>query len=193
MEALTASRFDRREFLIRSSAGLIHCATAGLAWAHDAIPQFRTPLPTPPVLQPVLRDSTADYYEITQTEASVEIIPGLRTRVWGYNGIFPGPTIEARRGRTAVVTHANRLRVPGLSSKHEGTRSSGLRATERLDFAETVGNARQEGGWKDTVAIDDGEEVEVIIRWSGYQGRYLLHCHNLEHEDHSMMARVDVV
>jgi Multicopper oxidase len=113
MEALTASRFDRREFLIRSSAGLIHCATAGLAWAHDAIPQFRTTLPTPPVLQPVLRDSTADYYEITQTEASVEIIPGLRTRVWGYNGIFPGPTIEARRGRTAVVTHANRLRVPG--------------------------------------------------------------------------------
>jgi FtsP/CotA-like multicopper oxidase with cupredoxin domain len=52
---------------------------------------------------------------------------------------------------------------------------------------------RQEQGWKDTVAIEDGEEVDVIIRWSGYRGRYLLHCHNLEHEDHSMMARVDVV
>ena len=52
---------------------------------------------------------------------------------------------------------------------------------------------RQERGWKDTVAIEDGEEVDVIIRWSGYKGRYLLHCHNLEHEDHSMMARVDVV
>jgi FtsP/CotA-like multicopper oxidase with cupredoxin domain len=51
---------------------------------------------------------------------------------------------------------------------------------------------RQEAGWKDTVAIEDGEEVDVIIRWSGYRGRYLLHCHNLEHEDHSMMARVDV-
>jgi spore coat protein A, manganese oxidase len=51
---------------------------------------------------------------------------------------------------------------------------------------------RQEMGWKDTVAIEEGEEVDVIIRWSGYQGRYLLHCHNLEHEDHSMMARVDV-
>jgi Multicopper oxidase len=24
-------------------------------------------------------------------------------------------------------------------------------------------------------------------------GRYLLHCHKLEHEDHSMMARFDVV
>jgi spore coat protein A len=52
---------------------------------------------------------------------------------------------------------------------------------------------RQERGWKDTVAIEDGEEVEIIMRWSGYRGRYLLHCHNIEHEDHSMMARVDVV
>ena len=52
---------------------------------------------------------------------------------------------------------------------------------------------RQERGWKDTVAIEDSEEVEVIIRWRGYKGRYLLHCHNLEHEDHSMMARIDVV
>ena len=48
----------------------------------------------------------------------------------------------------------------------------------------------EEGGWKDTVAID---EVDVIIRWSGYRGRYLLYCHNLEHEDHSMMARIDVI
>ena len=51
----------------------------------------------------------------------------------------------------------------------------------------------QEGGWKDTVAIDEGEEVEVLIRWDGFRGRYLLHCHNLEHEDHTMMARVDVI
>jgi FtsP/CotA-like multicopper oxidase with cupredoxin domain len=27
----------------------------------------------------------------------------------------------------------------------------------------------------------------------GYRGRYLLHCHNLEHEDHTLMARVDVI
>jgi FtsP/CotA-like multicopper oxidase with cupredoxin domain len=51
---------------------------------------------------------------------------------------------------------------------------------------------RHEGGWKDTVAIDKGENVDVILKWSGYRGRYLLHCHNLEHEDHSMMARVEV-
>jgi spore coat protein A len=52
---------------------------------------------------------------------------------------------------------------------------------------------RQEAGWKDTLAIEDGAEVDVIMRWSGYRGRYVLHCHNLEHEDHSMMARIDVI
>jgi Multicopper oxidase len=52
---------------------------------------------------------------------------------------------------------------------------------------------RQEAGWKDTVAIEDGEEVDAIMRWSGYRGRYVLQCHNLEHEDHGMMARIDVI
>jgi FtsP/CotA-like multicopper oxidase with cupredoxin domain len=50
-----------------------------------------------------------------------------------------------------------------------------------------------ETGWKDTVAVEKGEDVSVIARFDGYRGRYLLHCHNLEHEDHSRMARFDVV
>jgi len=49
-----------------------------------------------------------------------------------------------------------------------------------------------EGGWKDTVSVNEGEQVDVIMRWRGFRGRYLLHCHNLEHQDHSMMARIDV-
>ena len=50
-----------------------------------------------------------------------------------------------------------------------------------------------EAGWKDTVAVDRDEDVSVIAKFGGYRGRYILHCHNLEHEDHSMMARFDVV
>ena len=33
----------------------------------------------------------------------------------------------------------------------------------------------------------------VVLVTPALEGRYLLHCHNLEHDDHSMMARVDVV
>jgi spore coat protein A len=28
----------------------------------------------------------------------------------------------------------------------------------------------------------------VAVRFDDYAGRYLLHCHNLEHEDMAMMA-----
>jgi FtsP/CotA-like multicopper oxidase with cupredoxin domain len=50
-----------------------------------------------------------------------------------------------------------------------------------------------ERGWKDTLRLDSGDDVRVIMRFDGYHGRYLMHCHNLEHEDYDMMMRFDVV
>jgi FtsP/CotA-like multicopper oxidase with cupredoxin domain len=47
---------------------------------------------------------------------------------------------------------------------------------------------RYDRGWKDTVDVAPSEAVEVIIRFSDYHGTYLVHCHNLEHEDMAMMA-----
>lgn len=50
-----------------------------------------------------------------------------------------------------------------------------------------------EGGWKDTVLLKDNESVDVLIKFdSGFvgpaQGRYVMHCHKLEHEDMGMMS-----
>jgi FtsP/CotA-like multicopper oxidase with cupredoxin domain len=50
-----------------------------------------------------------------------------------------------------------------------------------------------EQGWKDTVLLLDQETVEVLIRFDGYRGIYLLHCHKLEHEDMGMMSNFEVV
>jgi FtsP/CotA-like multicopper oxidase with cupredoxin domain len=30
--------------------------------------------------------------------------------------------------------------------------------------------------------------VEIIVQFTNYRGTYLVHCHNLEHEDMAMMA-----
>jgi FtsP/CotA-like multicopper oxidase with cupredoxin domain len=81
---------------------------------------FQIPLPIPPVARPVRSDGTTDYYEIVQREASVEILPGLRTTIMGYDGIFPGPTIVSRSGRQAVVRHRNELPVPVAVHLHGG-------------------------------------------------------------------------
>jgi FtsP/CotA-like multicopper oxidase with cupredoxin domain len=50
-----------------------------------------------------------------------------------------------------------------------------------------------ESGWKDTVLLEDREAVEVLIRFDGYRGEYLMHCHKLEHEDMGMMSNFMVV
>lgn len=50
-----------------------------------------------------------------------------------------------------------------------------------------------ERGWKDTVDLLPGQTCEVLTRFDGYRGRYVFHCHNLEHEDMAMMANFTVV
>lgn len=50
-----------------------------------------------------------------------------------------------------------------------------------------------EAGWKDTVLLEDSETVEVLIRFDGFRGLYLMHCHKLEHEDMGMMANFQVI
>lgn len=45
-----------------------------------------------------------------------------------------------------------------------------------------------EKGWKDTVLMwGGGEVIDILVRFDAYEGRYLMHCHKLEHEDHGMM------
>jgi spore coat protein A, manganese oxidase len=50
-----------------------------------------------------------------------------------------------------------------------------------------------EAGWKDTVRADPGMVTRIIARFEGFPGRYVWHCHILEHEDNEMMRPFDVV
>jgi len=45
-------------------------------------------------------------------------------------------------------------------------------------------------GWKDTVLVNPNETVSVLVKCNDYSGIYLLHCHNLEHEDDGMMLNI---
>lgn len=46
-----------------------------------------------------------------------------------------------------------------------------------------------ESGWKDTVLVMPGEVVKVIIPFENNTGKFVFHCHNLEHEDDGMMLQ----
>lgn len=115
-------RFTRREMLKLSLFGSavlllpLERTARTQAQIENRLPEsglprpFETSLPIPPVARPVRSTATADYYRMTMRSAPANIIPGLPpTEVWGYEGITPGPTIVARRGRPVVVRHINRL------------------------------------------------------------------------------------
>jgi spore coat protein A len=44
-----------------------------------------------------------------------------------------------------------------------------------------------EMGWKDTARVNAQTVTRIIVPFRGYPGRYVWHCHNLEHEDNEMM------
>jgi spore coat protein A len=42
------------------------------------------------------------------------------------------------------------------------------------------------------VVVPGNASVRVVTRFTDYAGRYVFHCHNLEHEDNAMMAQMQV-
>jgi spore coat protein A, manganese oxidase len=50
-----------------------------------------------------------------------------------------------------------------------------------------------EYGWKDTVQADSGLITRIIVPFEGYAGRYVWHCHVLEHAANEMMRPYEVV
>jgi spore coat protein A len=60
-------------------------------------------------------------------------------------------------------------------------------------FGPPAGPGPEEAGWKDTVQCESGTVTRIIVPFEGYTGRYVWHCHILEHEDNEMMRPFDVL
>jgi spore coat protein A len=60
-------------------------------------------------------------------------------------------------------------------------------------IGDAVAPAANEAGWKDTVQAHPGMVTRLIAKFDGYPGRYVWHCHILEHEDNEMMRPFEIV
>lgn len=49
-----------------------------------------------------------------------------------------------------------------------------------------------EKGWKDMALCMPGEKVKVLVPFNGYTGKFVFHCHNLEHEETGMMGQFQI-
>jgi FtsP/CotA-like multicopper oxidase with cupredoxin domain len=47
--------------------------------------------------------------------------------------------------------------------------------------------------WRDTLLVRDKKDEEIYTRYEDYIGKFVLHCHILDHEDQGMMELVNIV
>lgn len=92
---------------------------AGVRATAGAAGPFFTPLRLPPVL-------TGSHVTLVAREAVVQLVPGMPTRMWTFNGSFPGPVIRRPSGRPTRVTVKHRLpkQVGTLTIHHHGAHAA---------------------------------------------------------------------
>lgn len=122
-----------------------------------------------------------------------------RTRTFQFNSAMMQHNINGREfdmdridetvrfGDTEVWTFVNDSPFPHPVHMHEVQ----FRVVERVG-----GRARimpWERGLKDVVLVHPGERVSVAAVFDSYRGRFLMHCHNMVHEDMGMMLNYAIV
>jgi len=111
--------------LIATTLGASAATPAGAVIA----PAFSRPLVIPRVL-------TGSNITLTAKLADVQILPGTKTRMWTYNGMFPGPTIRRPTGQTTTVTLINNLPAAAgeLTLHNHGNHSTAQNDGQPDDF-----------------------------------------------------------
>ena len=72
--------------------------------------------------------------------------------------------------------------------EHRTLTRNGKTVTPGTQVNGSIGYAR-----KDVIALAPNEEVKIFMRFRDMTGPYVMHCHNVVHEDHAMMVRWDIV
>lgn len=111
-----------RRLLVAAGSTLVAAGAAMMVPVSTAAspdyPKFSTALRIPPVL-------TGQDIEIDIAESRQQILPGDTTKMWTYDGSFPGPIIRRPTGVPTNVTFRNNLpeTAGSLSVHHHGTQA----------------------------------------------------------------------
>jgi spore coat protein A len=98
-----------------------------------AVEKYSVALPIPEHLYPDRVEGDTDYYSVSTQIVRKEILPGLMTTLYTYNGSFPGKTFIEKRNQRALVTVTNNLPDP-ISCHYHG----GVTAPQHDGYAEDI-------------------------------------------------------
>jgi FtsP/CotA-like multicopper oxidase with cupredoxin domain len=115
-------------------------------------------------------------------------VGGLFRTTWLLNGrTFNPARADAfpRLGTTEVWEFVNRTAVAHVMHLHHS------------DWYLLSRDGRRPPPWedclKDTFFVFPGERISLAGRFSDYTGKFVIHCHMLDHEDHGLMSQFQVI
>ena len=128
--------------------------------------------------EPVLLLLNANYWHDPISEKPVQ----NSTEIWS----FINPTDDTH----PIHLHAVRFQI--LDRQHYEPTAYQLKKEFRF-LGPRVPPELYESGWKDTVGAHAKMVTRIIVPFDSYPGRYVWHCHILEHEDNEMMRPYEIL
>jgi FtsP/CotA-like multicopper oxidase with cupredoxin domain len=115
--------------------------------------------------------------------------------LWTINGMTWDDIVASHFTRVVASTTKNAVEIWELSNPSGGWHHPAH--IHLIDFKISSRNGRpplaHEAGPKDVVYLGENETVRLLIKFDDGSGKYMMHCHNLTHEDHDMMTQFEVV
>ena len=94
--------------------------------------------------------------------------------------------------RTLQLNTAERWRATGHDMPHPFHIHVNPFYMHRAE-ADQIGAAREQGLWRDTVLLPaDGTPIDLFMKYTDFAGKFVMHCHILNHEDRGMMQLIEI-
>ena len=104
-------------------------------------------------------------------------------------GIINGKTMDMNRVDTRVRLGATEIwQIENIVGMDHPFHLHGF----RFQIIDRNGVPEKDRRWKDTINVPKHEVVRFIVKFDDFPGKWMYHCHILDHEDHGMMGILEV-
>ncbi|MFA5892220.1 MAG: multicopper oxidase domain-containing protein, partial [Actinomycetota bacterium] len=113
----------------------------------------------------------------------------IRLERRGPSGFVNGRTfVDGQFPRTLVLGDVERWSIEAIGELHPFHKH-----VNPFLLIEQNGEPLDPPVWLDTISVPSGEQATLVTRYDTFVGKFVLHCHNLVHEDLGMMELVEIV
>ncbi|HUQ47147.1 MAG TPA: multicopper oxidase family protein [Gemmatimonadaceae bacterium] len=196
MKEITLSNSERVEILVHGT-GAPGSTTVLRSLPYDRYaPQTRPKDWDKAVDIAALRYSDEPPVTSMKIPAALRVIPVLdtlkatNTRVFALGqGIINGKTMDMKRVDERVRLGVTEIwQVENIVGMDHPFHLHGF----RFQVLDRNGVPEKDRRWKDTINVPKHETVRFIVKFDDFPGKWMYHCHILDHEDHGMMGILEV-